>query len=51
VPAQGLSIIYGVVQYYTFEMLSGQFIKQGYGNYTKSADFLCGSIAGCWFFL
>ncbi|KAI6234528.1 hypothetical protein M3Y99_00805300 [Aphelenchoides fujianensis] len=48
VPAQGLSAVYGLVQFSTFEYLKKQFAKFEYwGKYKKTGDFLCGAMAGC----
>lgn len=47
-PAQGLSAIYGVVQFTTFEELSHKMQElQWLKNHTMSRDFLCGALAGC----
>lgn len=48
VPAQGLSCIYGLIQFTTFEMLSHQ-LKESisiFNNYGKTTDFFCGAVAG-----
>ncbi|KAI1730749.1 mitochondrial carrier protein [Ditylenchus destructor] len=48
IPAQGLSAIYGVVQFTTFEELSHKMQElQCLNNHTMSRDFLCGALAGC----
>ncbi|KAF7636450.1 hypothetical protein Mgra_00004038 [Meloidogyne graminicola] len=46
IPGQALSISYGIIQYSTFEALSSELFKLGFGKYKMTADFLCGSIAG-----
>uniref|UniRef100_A0A915MGA1 Mitochondrial carrier protein n=1 Tax=Meloidogyne javanica TaxID=6303 RepID=A0A915MGA1_MELJA len=46
IPGQALSVTYGVIQYSTFEALSSEIVKLGFGKYKMTADFLCGSIAG-----
>ncbi|KAL7073894.1 hypothetical protein ACQ4LE_006525 [Meloidogyne hapla] len=46
IPGQALSVSYGVIQYSTFEALSSEIVKLGFGKYKMTADFLCGSIAG-----
>lgn len=48
IPAQGLSAIYGLVQFTTFEMLSHHSKRlKLLENSNKTSDFLCGAFAGC----
>jgi len=48
VPAQGLSAIYGLVQFSTFEVLTKKLSTiNTLRDYKKTGDFLCGSVAGC----
>ncbi|KAH7696647.1 Protein HPO-12 a [Aphelenchoides avenae] len=48
VPAQGLSAVYGLVQFTTFEMLRNKLSRLSeVSPYKKSIDFACGAVAGC----
>lgn len=58
VPAQGLSAMYGLVQFSSFEFLSSivvcfyfvtfiVFAKVANRLSSKTSDFICGSLAGC----
>lgn len=48
VPAQGLSAVYGLVQFTTFEMLRNRMLRLSeVSHYEKSIDFACGAVAGC----
>lgn len=47
-PAQGLSAIYGLVQFATFEVLTQKVNKvAALREYKKTNDFICGALAGC----
>jgi solute carrier family 25 thiamine pyrophosphate transporter 19 len=47
VPAQGLSAVYGLVQFSTFEFFSRQFSTIGHlSEYRKTTDFMAGAVAG-----
>lgn len=47
-PAQGLSAVYGLVQFTTFELLSQQFKQlEKLEPCHKLSDFFCGALAGC----
>lgn len=47
VAAQGLSAIYGLVQFSTFEITTRHFAQmQTIGEYKKTGDFFCGAFAG-----
>ncbi|VDM69357.1 unnamed protein product [Strongylus vulgaris] len=50
VPAQGLSAMYGLVQFSSFEFLSrqvGRRLPPGSASLRSSADFVCGGLSGC----
>ncbi|OZC10600.1 hypothetical protein X798_02349 [Onchocerca flexuosa] len=48
IPAQGLSVVYGVVQFSTFECLTGQALRYPYANENRRVtDIVCGALAGC----
>ncbi|KAJ8975698.1 hypothetical protein NQ317_017382, partial [Molorchus minor] len=48
VPAQWLSVNYGVVQFWAFEMLSKQVHRMNLSaNVSPITNFVCGSLAGC----
>jgi solute carrier family 25 thiamine pyrophosphate transporter 19 len=48
IPAQGLSAIYGLVQFSTFEFFTRQFSTIAYlSEHTKTRDFVAGALAGC----
>uniref|UniRef100_A0A7E4VRD2 Mitochondrial thiamine pyrophosphate carrier n=1 Tax=Panagrellus redivivus TaxID=6233 RepID=A0A7E4VRD2_PANRE len=48
IPAQGLSAVYGLVQFTTFEFMSRELsIIPGLKDYRKSTDFAAGAVAGC----
>ncbi|CAJ0601334.1 unnamed protein product [Cylicocyclus nassatus] len=50
VPAQGLSAMYGLVQFSSFEFLSRQVgprLPPGSASLRHSADFVCGGLSGC----
>ncbi|KAJ8958143.1 hypothetical protein NQ318_006080 [Aromia moschata] len=49
VPAQWLSVTYGIVQFWSFEMLSKQMHKMNLpSNVSPLVNFTCGSLAGLW---
>ncbi|KAM3725138.1 Mitochondrial thiamine pyrophosphate carrier [Dirofilaria immitis] len=48
IPAQGLSAIYGVVQFTTFEFLTGQALRYPHAIENRQVtDVVCGALAGC----
>ncbi|CAG9540812.1 unnamed protein product [Cercopithifilaria johnstoni] len=48
VPAQGLSAVYGIVQFATFEFLTEQAIHYPLANENRRVtDIICGALAGC----
>ncbi|KAJ1346467.1 hypothetical protein KIN20_001252 [Parelaphostrongylus tenuis] len=50
VPAQGLSAIYGLVQFSSFEFLSkevGRLLPGSRQSVRSSCDFVCGALSGC----
>lgn len=52
VPAQLLSVVYGVVQFWTFEMLSKEAHSVGLHNsYSPLVNFSCGALSGKFSFL
>lgn len=49
IPAQWLSVTYGIAQFWTFEVLSKEAHKLDLESAAKPvANFACGSIAGTW---
>ncbi|KAI6174769.1 Mitochondrial thiamine pyrophosphate carrier [Aphelenchoides bicaudatus] len=47
-PAQGLSAVYGLVQFSSFEMLTKKLSTiESLKSYRKLGDFFCGALAGC----
>lgn len=48
VPAQGLSAVYGLVQFTSFELLTQKSKEYAAANRNRGAtDFVCGAVAGC----
>ncbi|KAL3983193.1 Mitochondrial carrier family protein [Acanthocheilonema viteae] len=48
VPAQGLSAVYGIVQFATFEFLTEQAVHYPLANENRRVtDIVCGALAGC----
>ncbi|CAD5208460.1 unnamed protein product [Bursaphelenchus xylophilus] len=48
IPAQGLSAVYGLMQFATFEVLTKKASQlESIKNNKKTNDFICGALAGC----